>query len=256
MGVSDRVPLRLPLLEMYVPLKARLQPPECETWAREMRLAGRQVTEATRLSKPGPVLHLLKESSGIVLLGDPGSGKTTLLKFLALRLATGRAEGLELGARLPVLIPLSSYASALARSKKDLPLDLFLARYFTRYFKERGLDLPLSDLFKERLSRGELLFLFDGLDEVRELNRRTLVVEQVQDFYRRHRLAGNKFVLTSRVVGYREVRPAEEGLKEATLVDFDETEIESFVYKWTAAIEKAAFGDTKVAQEEAARERN
>jgi formylglycine-generating enzyme required for sulfatase activity len=257
MGVSDRVPLRLPLLEMYVPLKARVQTPEGETWARGMRLAGRKVTEeeaeamGQRLSEPQPVLDLLGKSSGLVLLGDPGSGKTTFLKFLALHLATGQAEDLGLGAYLPVLIPLSAYANALARTKKNFPLDLFLARYF----EERGLDLPLSPLFKERLERGGLLVLFDGLDEVRELKRRTLVVEQVQDFYRRHRKAGNKFVLTSRVVGYREVRPAEEGLAEATLVDFDGEEIESFVDKWTAAIEKAASGDTKIAQAEAARER-
>ena len=42
MGVSDRVPLRLPLVDMYVPLKARIELPEGETWARELRLAGRQ----------------------------------------------------------------------------------------------------------------------------------------------------------------------------------------------------------------------
>ena len=36
---------------------------------------------------------------------------------------------------------------------------------------------------------------------------------------------GNKFVRTSRIVGYREVRPTVEGLAECTLVDFDENEI-------------------------------
>src|SRR5947199_6362867 len=40
MGISDRVPLRLPLLDLYVPLKARVQTPEGETWARQMRFAG------------------------------------------------------------------------------------------------------------------------------------------------------------------------------------------------------------------------
>ncbi|GAB4163709.1 MAG: hypothetical protein Fur0021_39060 [Candidatus Promineifilaceae bacterium] len=33
MGVVDRVPLRLPLRQMYVPLKARIELPEGETWA-------------------------------------------------------------------------------------------------------------------------------------------------------------------------------------------------------------------------------
>ena len=46
MGVSDRVPLRLPLVEMYIPLKARIEMPQGETWARDLRLAGRTVSQA------------------------------------------------------------------------------------------------------------------------------------------------------------------------------------------------------------------
>src|SRR5206468_12891860 len=85
MGISDRVPLRLPLLDMYVPLKARVQTPEGETWARQVRLAGRFVGEdeaeaiGERLSEPQPALDLLRKSSGLILRGDPGSGKTTFL---------------------------------------------------------------------------------------------------------------------------------------------------------------------------------
>ncbi len=59
MGVSDRVALKLPLLEMYVPLKARLHTPEGETWARQLRVAGRLPAAeegadmGERLSDPG-----------------------------------------------------------------------------------------------------------------------------------------------------------------------------------------------------------
>ena len=86
----------------------------------------------------------------------------------------------------------------------------------------------------------------DGLDEVRELSHRNLVVERVKDFYSLYREAGNKFVMTSRVVGYREVRPASEGLAEATLVDFDDEEIKAFVEKWTAAIEKTPLAPVRL----------
>jgi formylglycine-generating enzyme required for sulfatase activity len=254
LGISDRVPLRLPLLEMYVPLKARVQTPTGETWARQMRLAGRPVGEeeagamGERLSEPRPVLEMLRESSGLVLLGDPGSGKTTFLKSLALTLAAGSSESLGLKGLLPVLIPLSAYANALA--KRDLPL----GRFLSGYFKDGELKASLELLFEQRLAAGELLLLLDGLDEVRERRRRTLVVHRVEELYRSHRAAGNKFVLTSRVVGYREVRPSAEGLAEATLVDFDDEEIAAFVSRWTAAIEKAASGDTSRAKEEAGRE--
>jgi formylglycine-generating enzyme required for sulfatase activity len=254
MGVSDRAPLRLPLLDMYVPLKARIDTPEGETWER-VHVAGRAPCDEERvalrrLSEPRPVLDLLKHNDGLVLLGDPGAGKTTFVKFAALALATGQGEALGLGARLPVLLPVSAYASALAAG------DISLIPFIARYYHDRGVELPLEGMLEEAFGKGGVLLFLDGLDEVRELERRHLVVERVRDFYSFHRKAGNKFVLTSRIVGYREVRPAAEGLAECTLVDFDDAEIESFVGRWTAAVEKAAGGETRVAALEAQRERD
>ncbi len=109
MGVADRVPLRLPLLDVYVPLKARLELPEGETWRRELRLAGRGLNAPEegapelRMSEPVSVLDLLQKHDGLIILGDPGAGKTTFLKFLALELALGEGVELGLGERLPVL---------------------------------------------------------------------------------------------------------------------------------------------------------
>jgi formylglycine-generating enzyme required for sulfatase activity len=259
MGVSDRIALKLSLLEMYVPLKARLHTPEGETWARQLRVAGRAPgTEekegmGERLSEPVPVLDLLQKHSGVVLLGDPGAGKTTFLKFLAVALASGQGEALGLGGKLPILLPLAAYANALATG--DVPLDRFIARY---YEEDRGIKVPLGDLLTEALEGGRALLLLDGLDEVRDAARRHLVVDRVRDFYSRHRQSGNggnRFVLTSRIVGYREVRLAADGLVEGTVMDFDEGEIEAFVGKWTATLEKAASGETGVARTRAEEER-
>ncbi|HYO16621.1 MAG TPA: SUMF1/EgtB/PvdO family nonheme iron enzyme [Thermoanaerobaculia bacterium] len=255
MGVSDRVPLRLPLLEMYVPLKARIETPEGETWER-LRLAGRTPTEAEaeaigrRGSTPQAILDLLTRNHGLVVLGDPGAGKTTFLKFLALALATGQGEALGLTARLPVLVPLSAYANALA--EEDVRLDRFIARYHA----ERGVDLPLGEMLEQGFQQGGVLLLLDGLDEVRDPGLRNTVIERVfRDCYSDRHTAGNKLVLTSRIVGYRDVRPQAEGLAECTLVDFEDEEIEAFVDRWTAAIERAATGDVALAAQEAERER-
>ncbi len=224
LGVSDRVPLRLPLLEMYVPLKARVEAPEGETWDR-LRLAGRQPTEeetealGPRMSEPQPILNLMKTHDGLIVLGDPGSGKSTFLKFLALVLATGQGESLGLAGRLPVLLPLAAYANALAEG--EIRLDRFLAQYY----EQRGVDVPLSEVLKQAFQNGSVLLLLDGLDEVRDTSLRNTVVERVRDCYTTHRTAGNKFVITSRIVGYREVRPQAEGLAECTLVDFEDEEI-------------------------------
>jgi len=254
MGVSDRTAIRLPLLDLYVPLKARLELPEGETWKRELRLAGRLLAEEQqalvgRLSEPLPVLDLLQKHDGLIVLGDPGAGKTTFLKFLALTLALGEGERIGLGNRLPILAPLSAYANVL--SERDVRLDDFIAGYF----HDMGADLPMGEMIDRALQEGAALVLLDGLDEVQDSSLRHTVVERVADFYTFHRRKGNKFALTSRIVGYREVRPTAEGLAECTLVDFDQDEINAFVARWTATLEKQAQGETTSAQVDAERER-
>jgi formylglycine-generating enzyme required for sulfatase activity len=253
MGVSDRIPLRLPLLEMYIPLTARVETPEGETW---YRIAGRKVTEeeaaaiGRRLSSPRSVLDLLQSHSGLVLLGDPGAGKTTFLKFLALTLAAGKGEAFGLGDRLPILVPLSAYADALAAG------DISLHDFIPRFYQKLGVDLEIGELLGSALDQGRALLLLDGLDEVRELGQRHQIVERVKDFYCFYKPAGNKLAVTSRIVGYRDARLEAPGLAEATLVDFDNKEIEQFIEKWTSALERAASGDTRTAELDARRERD
>lgn len=252
MGVSDRIPLKLPLLDIYVPLKARRELPEGETWERA-QLGGRELKdeegEVLRMSEPQPVLKILRNQAGLVILGDPGSGKTTFLKYLTLMLASGKGEELGLGERLPILVPLSAYANALSE-KKSTRLDDFIADYF----HEIGSNLPIAKMLSKSLKAGAALILFDGLDEVKEVALRQTVVDRVTDFYSLHHRSGNKFLITSRVIGYREVRPMAEGLGEATLVDFDDDEIEKFIVHWVLALETQAQGENQVAQEDAQRE--
>ncbi len=113
MGVSPRVALRLPLLEIYVPSQARLQtlegPPDDRKQAKLRRSVG-----AEGLAQVGgrvPLLELLREHDGLVVLGEPGAGKTSFLKVLALSLSVERGAGrdLELGLspRLPLLVSLA-----------------------------------------------------------------------------------------------------------------------------------------------------
>jgi len=249
MGVSDRVSLRMKLLDLYVPLKARMELPEGDTWNRSLQIAGRDITdheqETLHFGEPIPLLNVLRRHSGVIILGDPGAGKTTFLKYLALRLARGEGKQIGLDDYLPILLPLAAFANAL--QTRDIALDHFIADYF----EDIGADLPFAPMLSEALKAGRALILLDGLDEVRDLNLRNTVVERVVDFYAFHRREGNKFVLTSRVVGYRAVRPSAEDLAECTIVDFEDDEIEKFVEHWTTALEQQVQGNTAVARADA-----
>jgi len=242
-GLADRVSLNLPLLEMYVPLKARIELPEGETWSRSLKLAGRAVSEeerfvmGERLSMPLPLLDLLAEHAGLVILGDPGAGKTTFLKHLALALALDQPPLPALAQRLPILIPLAAYANELAQ--RDCSLQEFLGDYYRRQGIE---DLLVAELLRGALSSGRTLLLFDGLDEVQESGQRARIVNRVETFFAHHRQAGNKFVLTSRVVGYRDAPLSAPGVQTCTLVDFDGDDQRAFVEKWSMVLEEAIRG--------------
>jgi len=253
MGISDRIPLKLKLLDLYVPLKARMELPEGDTWKRDLSLAGRDVTndeqELLHFGEPIPLLKVLQKHSGVIVLGDPGAGKTTFVKYLALRLARGEGAKIGLDDYLPILLPLAAFANAL--QAQDIRLDDFIADYFAGI----GADLPVGPMLREALKVGRALILLDGLDEVRDINMRNTVVERVVDFFAFHRREGNKFVMTSRVVGYRAVRPSAEDLVECTIVDFEEDEIEEFIKYWTTALEKQVQGNTAVARADAETDR-
>ena len=255
-GMADRVSLNLPLLAMYVPLKARIELPEGETWSRSLKLAGRSVSEeerfvmGERLSVPLPLLDLLTEHDGLVILGDPGAGKTTFLKRLALGLALDPPPLPALAQRLPILIPLAAYANELAQ--QDCSLQDFLGEYYRRQGIE---DLPVADLLRSALRSGRALLLFDGLDEVPETGQRARIVNRVETFFAHHRQSGNKFVLTSRIVGYRAAPLHAPGVQTCTLVDFDTEEQTTFVEKWSVVLEEAIRGKNPEAAKAAAAEK-
>ncbi len=195
-----------------------------------------------RLSEPQAVLDLLNQYDGLVILGDPGAGKTTFLKYLTLMLALNEGEALGMEDRLPVLVPLSAYANALAQQ------DVSLQEFMGEYYRSRGVDLPVNQLIDQALAAGRALIMLDGLDEVQALAQRALVVERVETFFDYQRKRGNKFSDHQPHCGLPGSAACGEGLMECTLVDFDDDDIVLFVEQWTQALEQATQGDSAVTE--------
>jgi formylglycine-generating enzyme required for sulfatase activity/energy-coupling factor transporter ATP-binding protein EcfA2 len=240
----------LPLEEVYVPLVARPELPKGETW--ERRLAGRKMSEEmveaefisahSAQAAPVRVEEALRDQTRIVIIGDPGSGKSTLLKHLVLRLAA------EDNAPLPILVPLNAYADVLLKS--EVNLQQYLPAYFAGIAK--GMD-NLGPLFDEAIRQGRAVILLDGLDEVQR--DRANLVQKVEAFAHEAIGQGNKIVVTSRVVGYRESPLNPKDWTLYTLLDFDRAAIEDFARKWCTAFEKSTKGDTSEALADAEKER-
>ena len=237
--LQTRKPILMSLDEVFVALNAVPQAgmgEMCTPAGPARQLAEERALYAAERRERWQIEDVLVKCRHAVILGDPGSGKTTLLKYLALKVAEG-SESARAGLGptgeplLPIIVPLSAFAAALVQ-EPDLSLEDYLPRHFA------ALELPgLGGLFVEELAAGRCLVLLDGLDEVPTRRERRRVVQCVGQFVARYR--SNRFVVTSRVVGYRE-EPLGEELVHFTIAEWGDDEIAEFARRWCVAYERQA----------------
>jgi|GEM_PF-2012996 len=182
-----------------------------------------------------PLETLVTDNPITVILGDPGSGKTTFLKYHALRLliqdthAIHETEGgsepnsghRQDNQSLPILVPLAAYAQSL----KDRAT-LSIQTYAAEFYRAHGLP-DLQPLFHYSHSKGNTVYLLDGLDEV-PADMRIQVANMV--VATANSLGGNRLVVTSRVAGY--IPLALTTYSEATLEPFTQAQITSYIHNW------------------------
>ncbi|AUX36924.1 MULTISPECIES: NACHT domain-containing NTPase [Sorangium] len=169
----------------------------------------------------------------LVLLGDPGSGKTTLLRWLAITAAAGRFVLASESGAAERLLPLPVSVGQLAELRRCAERrEVSVVEALGRYFQERGAgdEAMVREALTRELEAGRCLVLLDGLDEVRSTEREELQ-RWLASFAAAH--PRNRFVVTSRIVGYTGFDLPER--VEATLRPFDREQVDRYVSAWHRA---------------------
>src|SRR6266567_906746 len=177
------------------------------------------------------IIALLEQHSYVVLLGGPGSGKSTATRHLAWTHAIANQNA-------------RTTTHSLMLSGKPLPLRIELRRFneerrhhnynFLDYvsevtLKREGINIS-SRMFEALLELRAMLLLFDGLDEVATLDERAKLVEEIEYFAICH--PGNRYIVTSRFVGYQLVSLSNQLFVHAEVQTFNDEQIRQFLENW------------------------
>ena len=87
-----------------------------------------------------------------------------------------------------------------------------------------------KNILHEELEAGRAVVMFDGLDEVFELEKRNRIVDQIHSFTQKYPAV--KTIVTSRVIGYQQQRLKNAGFHHFMLQDFEPEQIQDFIQKW------------------------
>jgi HEAT repeat protein/energy-coupling factor transporter ATP-binding protein EcfA2 len=227
--VKERRPVTVE--EIFVRLRTRSQasrqarrlPDEAEISLDLWEGAGPVIIEASQIAT---------RHERAVILGDPGAGKTTLLKYLTLISSDHRAE--ELGLRadtLPLFIRLRDFAAEQTQAAEAYSLLDYLYHHAHEHLQ---LNLP-PDFFQEALRAGRCLVCLDGLDEVWAAQGRGAVCDQVEALASRY--PRNRYLVTSRVVGYEQAPLSARAFRHYTVLPLEDGDVRRFVEQWYQARE-------------------
>ncbi len=161
----------------------------------------------------------------LAMIGAPGSGKTTLLKHLTLTLAGPRKQRGRVNApnKLPILLFLRDHVASIRESSEFALFDAIR----NDLSRKKG-PLPPQGWFQAQLDAGHCLVLFDGLDEVADIEDRKAVAAWVET--QMVAFPRNRFVITSRPHGYR-TNPLS-GVTVLEVQPFNQEQVERFVHNW------------------------
>ena len=221
-GFSPRIGkkeiVKIPLDDIFIPLK----------FVDEAKIDYSETRDGeTRYGKTGAKIIGMDDLLGYdrcVILGDPGSGKTTLLKRFAC----------ETRSYIPIYVRITDYSEK-------------MSQFSDLYSFVVNSDSKYKNLFKWAIENGKALILLDGLDEVIDVAHRMKVSEEIRKLLTS--FLNNKYVVTSRLIGYESVRLA--GFEHFIIQPFERKDIEHFAKRWYRAIAEESDKNFKDAEKNA-----
>jgi len=134
--------------------------------------------------------------SRLVILGDPGTGKSTIVNWLAYQLSTvcPTLNTYGLADVIPIPFIVRDYGILRGVSWDDL---------ITKFLTIQAHRLLQSEQLLNILQSGNALLMFDGVDEISDEQARKDLRSAIQQGISLY--GGCRWLITSRVVGYREV---------------------------------------------------
>ena len=154
----------------------------------------------------------------LMVLGGPGVGKSTFLRKAGLEALKGEDGNFEHQC-IPVFLELKRFTED----------QIDIEAWITEEFKICGHPYP-EQWANSKLEAGELLILFDGLDEVPKANLNN-VINKIRDFV--HQYSQNRFIASCRVGAYTGGFP---DFAVVEMADFDDSQIQAYINNWFASV--------------------
>lgn len=153
-----------------------------------------------------------------VVVGNPGAGKTTFIRHLMYQLSQDTAD--------PPIAPL-----VIDMKDHQTPPESFAEAMVERLRITTQTDVT-GDVIGDVLTLGLATVVFDGLDEISEIDQRRLTVDAINAFTARYPRV--RVVVTTREEGYLAARLDPDLFPVFRLPDFTDEQMERYVRQWFA----------------------
>ncbi|UCH92482.1 MAG: SUMF1/EgtB/PvdO family nonheme iron enzyme, partial [Candidatus Aminicenantes bacterium] len=199
--------------------------------------------------------ELIGQVNCLLLEGTAGMGKTTLIKHLAYTLTQGSGPQ-PLRGYLPVLVFLKDFWPLFQKELNKESSAITFESLLERYFEKVQCPLSIGNV-KDFLARGQALLLLDGLDEVPDALRGSLVdlvhrfrfeyssSRETHETHEKHEKIenrGNRFLITSRPHGIDAKGLECFGDYHQKIEYLDDKKVEVFISQWFRAVAGQAKG--------------